>query len=601
MNAAVWLNDTRIGDGGSFAPRLANDLSHPLLLAIPPGLLRAGENRIDVDLALAPTYPGVLGPLLIGPRTDLEPAFAWRTFWQVTLVQLSILLNVYLAAVGLLLRRRRRLLAGVAWSSLASLLWAVAMLETALPEPPLPTRLWQWLTVAALAGSVTAFVVGAHRFLALGRPRSERGVVLVWVAGALAWGLALADGRPALVESVVITWALATAGVAAYLVRLLFRLRDRLPASSLRMAAPLGVVGLAFGVHDVALGAGLAVPFQVALLPYLGSLIALWGVWRVIELLIDSLSASEQLNRDLDRRVAERGEEIARSYERVRQLEREQLLQAERERLMRDIHDGLGAQLTSTLAAVESADTPRDEIEDALRDTLDDMRLLVASLSPGNDDLVALLARWRGRIQRRLERRGLAFDWRVVDLPRLPWLGPREATSALRIFQEAVSNVLQHAGAATISVATGCADDERGRPGVFVEIRDDGRGFGGAPPGDRSPGVGDASGGGGFGLRNMARRTAELGGRITVAPAAPGTRVHLWLPLVRDAGSRWPDFGERPRKLIRGTRRRSCRPACSSRKAPRARRPAAIALSSSGSARRSARPRGAGGSSACRW
>jgi signal transduction histidine kinase len=435
------------------------------------------------------------------------------------------------------------------------------MLDWVLREPPLPTVLWQWLTLSALAGSAGAFVVAAHRSLELGRPRSERAVGLVWLVGASAFGLVLAAERPAAIEVVLLAWAVATAGVGAYFVRLLFLVRDRLPERSFRFAAPLGVLGFALALHDIALGMGIGVPLRVVLIPYLGTLIALFGVWRVLELLADALTASESLNRDLERRVAERGEEIARSYERVRQLEREQLLQTERERLMRDIHDGLGAQLTSTLAAVESEDTARGEIEDALRDTLDDMRLLVASLAPGSDDLVALLARWRGRIARRLERRGIVFDWRVSDLPPLPWLGPSEAMSALRIFQEAVSNVVQHAEASTIRVSTGCIADDGGQPGVFVEICDDGRGLGRSPPrvGEGNPtnptaepaagqlGPSPATTASGFGMRNMARRAAELGGSITVADGSPGTRVLLWLPLARP--------GESPVRDSRSARR----------------------------------------------
>jgi signal transduction histidine kinase len=111
--------------------------------------------------------------------------------------------------------------------------------------------------------------------------------------------------------------------------------------------------------------------------------------------------------------------------------------------------------------------------------------------------------------------------------------------SALRIFQEAVSNVLQHAEASTIRVSTGCVADDRGRPGVFVEIRDDGRGLRQAAPPFEGPDPKSAASStpaaasNGFGMRNMARRAAELGGSITVTDEAPGTRVLLWLPLAR--------------------------------------------------------------------
>jgi signal transduction histidine kinase len=75
---------------------------------------------------------------------------------------------------------------------------------------------------------------------------------------------------------------------------------------------------------------------------------------------------------------------------------------------------------------------------------------------------------------------------------------------------------------------------------VFVEIRDNGDGPGiatrlaprrhGEPvAASAHPSVASS----GFGLSNMARRAAELGGTIAISDAMPGTRVVLWLPLSR--------------------------------------------------------------------
>jgi two-component system sensor histidine kinase UhpB len=86
----------------------------------------------------------------------------------------------------------------------------------------------------------------------------------------------------------------------------------------------------------------------------------------------------------------------------------------------------------------------------------------------------------------------------------------------MRVAQDALSNSVGHGRPATISLRSG--PDQRGkRPGVFVEIEDDG---GGTP---------DFSHGGG-GLRNMRERARLLGGEIEIAEAAEGTRVRLWLP-----------------------------------------------------------------------
>jgi len=291
---------------------------------------------------------------------------------------------------------------------------------------------------------------------------------------------------------------------------------------SLRIAAPVGALGFAVAARDVALGLGAAtVGPPVILLPYLGCVLGVWGSWRILERFVAALDESQALNRDLERRVEERGDEIARSYERINSLERERAVQDERARLMQDIHDGFGAQLTSMLALVETAEATPGEVADALRDALDDMRLVIQSLGPRDADLIALLASWRARVERRLQRRGLRFDWQVSDLPVLPWLGPRESLHVLRIFQETVSNVLQHAAATTITVRTGERVGTDGRQGVYVQIDDDGRGF--AP--DWRDGAAP-----GAGLRNIARRARDLGGVVSIGRETGGGRVVLWLP-----------------------------------------------------------------------
>jgi signal transduction histidine kinase len=97
----------------------------------------------------------------------------------------------------------------------------------------------------------------------------------------------------------------------------------------------------------------------------------------------------------------------------------------------------------------------------------------------------------------------------------------------LRILQEAVTNVLRHARATRIRVATRERAGDGGRPGVVVEVGDDGVGI--------APGAAA-----GRGLANMAFRAQRLGGELRVGPveAGPGTRVELWLPLAPARGAR---------------------------------------------------------------
>lgn len=205
------------------------------------------------------------------------------------------------------------------------------------------------------------------------------------------------------------------------------------------------------------------------------------------------------------------------SLERSRPSERERAVAAERERIMRELHDGLGGMLVSALAMVEDGSGSADQVAEVLRDALDEMRLVVDSLDPEIADLPALLGTLRTRLEPRLAGRGLRFEWEVDEVP-VPALPPGGSWHVLRILQEAVTNVRKHAAARVITIATGTRVDGDGRPGVWVAIRDDGRGI----ASDAAPGRGFA---------NMRYRTAELGGALAIVPASPGTAVELWLPV----------------------------------------------------------------------
>ena len=87
-------------------------------------------------------------------------------------------------------------------------------------------------------------------------------------------------------------------------------------------------------------------------------------------------------------------------------------------------------------------------------------------------------------------------------------------TAAYRIVQEALTNVLRHAGAssAAVSVAIGARS-------VEIDVRNDGP-------------TAPAPNGTGRGLRGMAERAEALGGRVDAGPGAEGGwRVHAVLPL----------------------------------------------------------------------
>jgi signal transduction histidine kinase len=218
--------------------------------------------------------------------------------------------------------------------------------------------------------------------------------------------------------------------------------------------------------------------------------------------------------------------------ERTRAEQARQAVAEERLRLARELHDvvahsisviavqsGVGAHVASTQP--EEAAKALAAIEATSRAALTELRRLLGVLRqedepqgdlapvPGLADLDGLLAE--------VAKAGLAVRLQVEGRP--AQLPAGVDLSAYRIVQEALTNVVKHAGSARAQVAIRYRDHE-----VLVEVTDDGRGAA-APTGDGRARVG-------HGLIGMRERVAVFGGDLEVGPRpGGGFRVAARLPL----------------------------------------------------------------------
>jgi signal transduction histidine kinase len=204
----------------------------------------------------------------------------------------------------------------------------------------------------------------------------------------------------------------------------------------------------------------------------------------------------------------------------------------ERRRLRRDLHDGLGPTLASqvllagTARRVLATDPATSnallaEIETDLQRALADLRGLVYNLRPPALDELGLVGAIRARIARLAASSALAFE---VHLPcDGPCVLPAAVeVAALRIVDEALTNVLRHARARTCRVRLEVSE------ALEIEVVDDGVGLQVETPGERPAGVG---------LSSIRDRAAELGGAAYVERVpAGGTRVIARLPLASVGG-----------------------------------------------------------------
>lgn len=205
-------------------------------------------------------------------------------------------------------------------------------------------------------------------------------------------------------------------------------------------------------------------------------------------------------------------------------------LAQERERIAREFHDGLGHHLVSAIRGLESirrrlkahADTAADcalqEQIDILRAALDDTRQTIQQLrAPETTDMRVFIRQTAERVAQRL---GAQLHCDCPDP--MPTLTPLQTLMLTRVMQEALSNVMKHAGRPqNLWVACDWRDG-------WLEIRvaDDGDGFDPATALE------------GMGLSNMRERIRALGGELTITSAPEqGTTVLARAPIQQSDGT----------------------------------------------------------------
>jgi len=519
--AAVRVNGHLLGSAADVPGLASRHWLVPLYRSIPHGLLEPGENRLEIELSADHPGTGVLDAPWLGEDAALRPAYELRRFLQVTGIQILVIalvsVGLFLALLSLLRRKDTTYawFAGVLWI-FAFGFWNLLAIESRIPKPP-----YRWVGAVTMAWLSAAILVFVHRFLGERRVRLEGAVFAAVAAGSVFFWVTQGTD---LYAAALPFWGAAVLAVGVVPGARVARELARRRSGEMAAMVGCGLLLAGAGVHDVALVNGAFGVVHDFAIQYAAAVSAAVFSGLFVTRLIEALDTSEALSAELSRRVAEKAEEIAESHRRLRRLESDRAIAGERERILGEIHDGLGGQLVSALAMVRHGEGDAEAIAAALQAALDDMRLVIHSLDDVDGDLGVLLGSLRERLGSRLARSGLQLHWQIEDTPAPRDFGPEAALQVLRIAQEAITNVLKHAGARQLWIRTRCDGSGPARR-VRLEVEDDGRGL------DR------AGAAGGRGLSQMERRAARIGADLKVGPGAVGTRVRLSLPAAADEGA----------------------------------------------------------------
>ncbi|MFJ6760170.1 sensor histidine kinase [Streptomyces sp. NPDC091273] len=223
-------------------------------------------------------------------------------------------------------------------------------------------------------------------------------------------------------------------------------------------------------------------------------------------------------------------EDRAAQLERANRIEAEQAVARERARIAREMHDILSHAVSIMIVqaeagpvavrrAPERAEAAFEAISETGRNAMTQLRTMLGVLreadgpaprepQPGVASLPALLDRVR--------RGGPEIAYEATGEVR--GLPPALDTAVYRIVQEALTNVVKHAGARRVSVRL-----HRGARELAITVADDGRGPAGA---------GSGSGSGGHGLIGIRERAAAHGGTAECGPRRDGSGFEVRAVLV---------------------------------------------------------------------
>lgn len=219
-----------------------------------------------------------------------------------------------------------------------------------------------------------------------------------------------------------------------------------------------------------------------------------------------------------------------------------QVQEDERRRLARELHDELGQSLTAVKLGLwtlprdvgETTGAPQVEETIGLVDKiLQQVRDLSLDLRPSLLDDLGLIPALRWYLERQAERAGLVVA--VVDKLGEERLAPGIETACFRLAQEAVTNVVRHARATSVTVEVTLRGGE-----VELVVGDDGQGFDVAAARER------ARRGESLGLLGMEERVHLAGGAFTVESSpGRGTVVGARFPLAPEPLAHDPERRER--------------------------------------------------------
>jgi len=480
MNAAVWLNDEFLGDGGRFSEPMARNWNRPFLFLLPNSAWNEQDNYLYIKLAVYSGW-GHLPPIIVGPYDELRRDYDQRFTWQITFSQATFFISIITALVSITLWTidRRSTLYG--FFGLTCLAWSIYSLNNYIQEIPFSAKTWWWLVHSSIDWYGVTLALFAHRLMGISAPARDR----LFIGFGILATVSYAFMELRFISAYNSYFHLVTLTIASYLMVLaLIRSQQTRAMEVIAFTLSLSTV-VAFGIHDLSMNSMISV--------------GLWKeqfFWLQFSAPILMITMLIVLSRRFILSLKQ-------------QVNAEQQIRIERERIYSDIHDDVGSKVLSLVYSAEN-----ESQAELARDALRDIRSIVAGATSGGGLLHSLLDTYRAEAQQRCDASGIALTWRDDVTDNID-ISDSFQYQTQRIFRELVSNCLRHSTTGQIDV-----DIEKQPNELRIRIRD----YGATTLVDGK--FNDS----GNGIPGIKRRVTELGGHIAWRNAEPGCVVEAIIP-----------------------------------------------------------------------
>ena len=479
MNAAVWVNDQFLGDGGSMSPPIARSWNHPLIFLLPESAWQADNNYLYVQLA---TYPGWgnLPGVILGPNRVLAPEYRLRSTWQNTGVQINFFIILIAALVGFTLWLARRSATEYLYFFFTCIAGAIFCSNLFLLSAPLEPRLWSWVVHSALDWYCVGIAVFGLQLLGIRSPWRTRLLVGFGIGATVVYGFF--DLYQFLHSTVYVHTISILISVYLTVVALISMWQQRNLEATTLFCCLLILLGLS--VHDLALDAEQGL-----------------SQWRDNVYLLNYAFAILMLTM-----IVVLTRQFARSIRAEAQAELR--VRMERERLYSDIHDDIGSRL---LSLVYTADNEKQA--DIARESLREVRTILSGATQTYDELDVLLEACEAEARQRCQLASVTLHWTVTHIGQVS-VPDLYQYHLQRILRELITNALKHTNTPAIDVQASIVDDT-----LVIEVTDHGTS-------SDQPALESR-----MGIAGIRRRIQEMAGDIQWQPSHTGCIVQFSLPI----------------------------------------------------------------------